>query len=573
MTLFSHHGALRLLPLATSLVCAYSIHAQDLRNAAPPVVPPLAPAEAAAKESAPLSPLPAANEAIVLTTIKGIVLVPDTSPASLQRVVSGVDTTATPLAQSNAIGDYLRQAVGQSASLASLRRLADGISRLLHEQGRNFVSVWLPPQDLTNGVVRVVVRQAVMEGAMKVEGAEYFRPASYLTWIRQQPNALLDEAALQEDIDWINRNPFRNATLAAEAGSALDSTRLALRVREKRPLRIFAGVDNSGTKNTGEERIFTGFNWGNAFGRGDQLSYQFKADPDFHRSITHSLNYLTNLPWRHTLGFSGAWSKTTPDMGPLFNQTGTSWQLGTQYRIPLAAIRSEHVLLKQEFGADLDFKYADNNLDFATIPVVNNSTKIAQLSLLYTLNRETADNSSSLSPRLVLSPGGLLHDNRDAAFDGSRAGAPARYAYFRLDVEHSQNLPAKLRWNISANAQYANVPLLGSEMLAGAGAQAVRGYPESGAFGDSGLVLKNELHAPAWKVSDAQLDAFVFQDQAWLSTNGQGASNIHLSSIGVGIAMNWNPALTFNVTAAWPLKRDVGGEDGARALFRAQLAF
>lgn len=257
------------------LLCSGGLRADELRRAVPPKVPPLAPSALPAAPQ-PSSALPA-DETPLLTALEGIVLVADTTPASLERLVTGVDASAVPLAQPQAIVAHLQAAIGQPASMASLQRLADGVTRLLREQGRVFVSVWIPPQDLTRGVVRVAVRPAHMEEPLQVTGAEHFSPASYLTWMRQQPGEEPDARRLQEDIDWINRNPFRNATLAAERGSTPDSTRLSLRVRERRPFRVFAGADNTGTETTDEQRIFAGLNWGNAFGRGDQLSYQYRA--------------------------------------------------------------------------------------------------------------------------------------------------------------------------------------------------------------------------------------------------------------------------------------------------------
>lgn len=552
---------------------ALSAQAQDLRHAAPPEVPPIAPAAPAPEPQSPSTP--SANDTRLLAELKGIVLVPDAGPASLERLATGVDTSAVPLAQSAAIDARLRQAIGQPASLASLQDLTDAVSRLLREEGRLFVSVWIPPQDLTEGIVRFAVRPAVTEGPVTVVGAEYFSPDSYSGWIRQQPGTEPDAKQLQEDIDWINRNPFRNATLAAAPGSTPDTTRLSLRVRERRPFRVFAGADNTGTESTDEERIFAGFNWGNAFGRGDQLSYQYRADPSRRRSIAHSGSYLADLPWRHWLALSAAWSKATPDLGPMFDQTGKSWQAGAHYHVPLPSHAANNASIKQAFNIGLDFKDTNNNLEFAAIPVMGNKTHVAQVTLGHTLTRETADSFSSLASQLVVSPGRLSKYN-DEAFDGSRAGAQARYAYVRLDGEHSQRLPADLRWDIRANAQYSNVPLLGSEQTAGTGAYAVRGYPESGAFGDKGLVLRNELHLPPlqWdSLPDVSLDTFVFHDAAWLRTVGADAGSIQLSSVGLGAALRWGSAVALDVSVGRPLKRSVAGEDGVRVLSRLQVAY
>lgn len=563
------------LPLVIALTLLGDLaHADDLRHAAPPEVPPLPPvAPAAPATAAPQAPV---SDAPLLAALHGIVLVPDASPAALQRLAAGVDTSAVPLAQMPAITAHLQAAIGQPASLASLRGLANGISRLLREQGQPFVSVWIPPQDLTDGVVRIAVRPAVADGPVRVEGAEYFTPESYLAHVQQAAGVVIDATALQADIDWINRNPFRNATLAAAPGSTPDSTQLALRVRERRPWRIFAGADNTGTESTDEQRIFAGFNWGNAFGRGDQLSYQYRTDPGRKRSTTHSGSYQTDLPWRHTLALSAAWSETTPDLGPVFDQTGKSWQVGAQYRVPLPRLTRPEAVLQQDFSVGLDFKYTNNNLEFAAIPVMDNKTHVAQVTLGYSLSREGANSTSFIAPQLVLSPGGLSKYNDNQAFDGSREGAHARYAYWRLDAEHSQRLPANLRWDVRANGQYSNVPLLGSEQMAGSGVQAVRGYPESQAFGDQGLVLRNELHLPMLVLGqrgDGGVGAFVFYDAAWLRTVGPEAGSTQLSSIGLGASLRLGSAVALDVSAGKPLKRRVAGEDGTRVHVRLQVAY
>lgn len=561
------------LPIAISLALLAGIaQADELRYAAPPEVPPLQAPAAPLPEPQPPAALPA-DETPLLAALVGIVLVPDTSDASLQRLAAGVELSAVPLAQPQPIAAHLQTAIGQPASLASLQRLANDVTRLLREQGRVFVSVWIPPQDLTDGVVRLVVRPALLEGQVEVVGAEHFSAESYLKWVRQQPGVEPDAAQLQADIDWINRNPFRNATLAAAPGSTADSTRLALRVRERRPWRVFAGADNTGTLNTKEERIFAGFNWGNAFGRGDQLSYQYRGDPEGRYSTTHSASYLTDLPWRHGLALSAAWSETTPDLGPVFDQSGTSWQLGAQYRVPLAPQRVGQTLFRQDANIGLDFKYADNNLEFASIPVTDNVTHVAQLNLGYSLSWETATSQSYLSPQLYLSPGRLSSHNDDASFEGSRADASARYAYLRLDGEHSQSLPYGWRWNVQANTQYSGAPLLGSEQIAGTGTYAVRGYPESGAFGDSGIVLRNELHVPGLALGAADLGFFAFYDAAWLKTVRTDGESIELDGAGLGAALRLGPWATLDLAYARPLRRDIGGEDGDRMHFRLQLAY
>lgn len=561
----------RLLPLAALCLLALPSAAQELRRAAPPEVPPLAPPASRPLPEAPARP--AAGDAVrLLDALAGLVVVSDAEPASLQRLGSGVDVTAVPLADTPAMRQHLAQAIGQPVSLASLQRLAQGMGRILREQGHAFVSVWVPPQDLTAGVARVVVRPATVEGPVQVVGARHFSPEAYQAWIRQRPGVAPDIARLQADIAWINRNPFRSAVLAAEPGTAPDTTRLSLRVQEREPLRVFAGVENNGTPATGRNRLFAGANWGNAFGRGDQASYQLRMDPEARRSITHSGDYQMDLPWRHVLAASGAWSRSDPDLGPDFRQRGTTWQLGLRYRIP-DAWRSG--AWTGSLAAGLDAKYADNNLEFSATPVFGTVTRIAQAVLQADVRHDRGENgTTSATLMLVLSPGGTGSRNTDEAFAPSRQGAPARYAYGRLDLDHRQRLQAGWTWATQLSLQWTGVPLLGSEQIAAGGAT-LRGYPESAAFGDRGAAWMNEWHAPGFALpSGGQGNVFAFVDAATLQTRGTGAESLRLASLGLGTDVSLGANMSARVLVGFPLLEPPGRSfPAARVQARLNWAF
>ena len=152
---------------------------------------------------------------------------------------------------------------------------------------------------------------------------------------------------------------------------------------------------------------------------------------------------------------------------------------------------------------------------------------------------------------MYASPGKLSAHNNDASFDVARAGAKATYVYGRLDGQYSLPLSRNFTWTINASAQAASSPLLGTEQLAGGGSAAVRGYPESVAFGDEGLLVSTALHLPAFSPfgSGGNVDAFVFIDAASLQNRGPDASMTHLASTGIGL--NYNVGRHASLTASY----------------------
>jgi hemolysin activation/secretion protein len=465
----------------------------------------------------------------------------------------GLDVSRVPSLQNLGFELIANLFLDEPVSRESLNRLLVGVRQQAQLQGKKFLSIYLPPQDITGGYVQIVVSQARSEGPVVVQGARYFSSADYRAALNQPPGQPIDAARLQDAVAWLNRNPYRHAVLAAEPGDKAGTTVLVLNVQERRPWQVDTGYDNTGSPTTDEDRVYAGVTWGNAFGRGDQLSYRYTADPASEHSQTHSGSYTAYLPRGRTLTAYGAWTKIESMMPEPFTQEGHSWQAGARYDLPL---KKSAAGWTRSLGFMADFKYADNNLEFATIPVTNNVTHIAQLGASLALSRQWASRSLGLTATLYASPGGLTAHNDDASFDASRAGAKAGYVYGKLDLQFTQGLPGGCWWSTVASLQKASGPLLGTEQLNGGGAYAVRGYRESSAFGDDGIVLSNELHPPAlsWTKGRGQLDAFVFVDAAWLDTQGPGADSFDLASIGPGL--NCRLGRHFNLRAAygWTLK-------------------
>lgn len=514
-----------------------------------------------AQNSLPDGTQPLPGETVLIPRLNGIVCVPDAADADapVPAGFAGVDTSRTPALTDPAAAELMRMFLGKPASFGSLDRLAIGVRTWLRATGQSFVVAYIPPQELSGGVVRLVVRRATLDGDLKVEGAHWFSEESYLAALPIAAGDEIDGAALQSGVERLNRNPYRRVALAAEAGDKTGSTRLVLRAKEERPWQFTVGANNSGTATTGRNRVTAGVNWGNAFGRGDTLGYNYSADPDFKYSSSHSLNYGTTFKSGNSLALFASASKNESVLPQPLTQKGSSWQVGTRYGIPLEKNASGW---ERNLSLAADFKYSDNNLEFATIPITNNAMEIVQFGATWSARREGA----GLSATLYVSPGKLSAYNDDASFDVARAGAKARYAYGRLDGQYSLPLPRSFAWTINASAQAASGPLLGMEQLAGGGSAAVRGYPESSAFGDEGLLVNTALHLPAFsplKFND-RADTFVFLDAAALYNRDPFGDATHLASVGLGL--NYQYGRHFSLTASYGRQlTDIPATAGARA--------
>ena len=329
-------------------------------------------------------------------------------------------------------------------------------------------------------------------------------------------------------------HPFRGVTVnfAQPNENVLGTTDLIFEVADKRPLKFFAGMDNSLTEITGENRLFLGGAWYDAFmlGKNHQLGAQvFSAlDPD--ELLGFSVNY--QIPWQDqkfdqfTELFASYADSTAQVMlgGIPTDSTGSSLIFGGRHYLelpelfgatdlsqPLVGDKRPHLWAKKdreamglhhEVGAGFDVKVSDNNLMFGGTTVAASPADIVQFVLEYNARQTDPTGDTNLTAQLYVSPGDITDNNTTEAFNPLRKDADAAYVYTRLKLEREQDLPFpgtdgnSMMVRGALTGQYASSNLLASEQLGLGGFSSVRGYPERALRGDLGVIFNLELFSP-----------------------------------------------------------------------------
>ncbi len=547
-------------------------HAQDLRRIEPKPVPSqVEPPEAepvTPKEPAPPSP---ADETVMDKALKYLVFITDSKQVKVNPPVPkrGIDARMVSMLGTETARNILSPFMGQPVSMASLNRLIASLYLYYSEQDLPFVSITLPEQDITHGVVQILV----IEGSLNevaIEGARYFSEDLYRSMLRLKPGEPIRKSIMEQDVEWINRNPFRAGNFFLKSGKdTTGTTDLVLRVKERLPLRVYAGCNNRGSRISGKHHLETGFNWGNAFGLGHRLNYQFTTNTSAEDYIGHSGSYLIPLPWRHLLTISGSSSHTRSRLAAPLSQKGKSSQWSLRYEAPLSDIGK----YTHRVSAFFDYKKSDNNLEFSSIPVTDNETNIFQWNLQYNGSIPDTWGVTSFSARGTYSPGSLGSKNKDEFFSISRANADAQYAYAALDLTRTNYLPRGFSLFLLGRAQVADGNLLGSEQMQFGGAFSIRGYEEGDTYGDQGYILTQELRAPPvipsrWLKLEGvedRLQLYLFHDYG-VSRNvdllaGEDRSII-LQSVGIGMKYFVGRYFSLNFDCGWRQRVTEGTEMG-----------
>ena len=185
---------------------------------------------------------------------------------------TGIDTQfGGPTAQNDALRRRLAKFVGQPLSFRLLSEIQADITKFYRENGRSLVSVTVPQQEITGGVVQINITAFVL-ATTRFEGADPQAEGFLRRQVRLRPGEEVDTDTLLDDVNWLNQNPYRHVSVVFAPGETLNSTNLTLRVRSGRPWSGYAGLSNAGTRDTGEFRVFAGANVSALPWRDQQLS-------------------------------------------------------------------------------------------------------------------------------------------------------------------------------------------------------------------------------------------------------------------------------------------------------------
>lgn len=303
------------------------VHGQvDLNRKRPEEQPkefPAAPRKTATPQVAPPPSTPVEGAAAVsFPVVKAIVFIRSydvdfkKAPAATNGIIIPPELT---LIEHPKVRTMLAPYLGQSLDPAKISAMENSLWEFCRDVRKNpLVAIAVPPptaaaRDL--GIVQVVfVDGKISDLSIRNEGHVWFSTNFIRNHIRQATNQSFNQRVFDLDLEALNSNPFLGLGYTLKPGLVPATTDLEVEVKDRFPVRPYVGFEDTGTELLGRNRFLAGGNWGNAFGWGHQLNYQYMADIEFRHLSAHSASYILPLPWRHRLEFSGSYvtAKATP---------------------------------------------------------------------------------------------------------------------------------------------------------------------------------------------------------------------------------------------------------------------
>jgi hemolysin activation/secretion protein len=543
----------RLLTIGLTFVLAMpglGLRAQDFQREGPKAVPAVA-APTVAPNGAGEKPID--DNQVLLQDLKAVVFVPSPKDVAASGLTArGVELHGVNVPSPKKFEAKVQGYLGHPLTRGKLNGMINDVIAYFRNHDRPIIDVIVPQQEITNGVVQLVLLEGRV-GGVSVAGNHWFRDREFTSNFRLKNGDQISSRQLQSDLDWMNQNPFHSTDVVYHPGKELGETDIVLQTSDRFPVRFYGGYEDSGNAPTGYDRYEAGFNWGDAFnlGLGQQMDYQYTISGNGTSLRAHAGSYVIPLPWRHTLTFFGSYADTHGEIPPFLNIIGRSYQISGRYGIPLPTLNYASLTLKENFSFGADYKYNNNSLEFGGAGAGQTLVDVDQLAFSYDGSLNDPYGQTTINDTLYYSPGNWGGNNNDRAFDLSHPGASSEYTYDTLTLQRVTKLPADFSLLLRGTLQFSDGNLTPSEQLGFGGYDTVRGYDEREVNTDEGYIFTAELRTPPLSLGEIfhfpafqdQLQFLAFWDcgSAHNHTLLPGEVNeIGLSSVGGGVRYTIN---------------------------------
>jgi hemolysin activation/secretion protein len=496
----------------------------------------------------------AADDQELLPALVGIAIAPsaDAALALQSRMQHGIRIEGFSDAETAALREAAGAFLDKPVSLKSLDRMTSRLEAALRSQGRMFMRISFPDQEITSGLVALRISPAIA-GQVLMAGKPGFGAKFAANAFRTRPGDLISGDVVLDDLDWLNENPLRRASIAYGDGATNDTLDLTMRLTADKPWRVYGGIDNQLSENLGDERLFIGYQHGDLFSLDHRFTGQYTSALEFDRLQGVSGSYEIPLPSRHLLDILAGYTESESDvLGPL-DQSGEFSRLGLSYRMPLPRFRSTG----HEWRMGMEFR----NNDYLFPNGSNATVKFFQIETGWNAKRIDRFGTTRLDASLLYSPGQGILGSEDEDFIALGASG-AESLILRLDAERTWKLGDAGMLLGRFRGQVADSDLLSSDQIYTGGANRVRGFDETVGYASNGMFASIEMRSRSFHAGRAgDWLAVAFVDGAVLDRDYPSFPG-ELLSTGMGLRWRLSDHLSAKADLGIPLTYP-NDEDGA----------
>jgi hemolysin activation/secretion protein len=378
--------------------------------------------------------------------------------------------------------------IGRCLTLDDINNLLAAITNQYFERGYVTSRAYIPPQDLSGGVLQLVV----IEGKVQSLDTMALSPRGIDLSFPTGAGEVLNLRDLEQGIDQLNRLPSNHSRLQLFPGDEPGMSRIEIgNTPPAGGWRMVTSLDNSGQESTGERQAGINYSLDNPFGLVDFMSLHVQTNAEsVSTGSADSVALHYDLPlgyWNFDLD-AAAFEYKSRVAGAVVS-FDTSGESNSQ---SLRVSRLWHRDQSSKSGGRF-YLWRRKNLNFIEDVMLETSSRTlasAGLEAWYQRNIRQGGWNISLACDRGLDALGAQND------DGRLYAEPrAEFSKVRFNAGYYRELGAGMPLNYSArlNGQHSRDILYSLEQISIGSPYSVRGYKEQGASGNKGAWLRQEL--------------------------------------------------------------------------------
>jgi hemolysin activation/secretion protein len=472
--------------------------------------------------------------------------------------------------------------LGENKNIGDVEAARTALEKAYQGSGYLTVFVDIPEQKVKDGVVRLRVTEGQVE-RLRVTGSRYYS----LGAIREKTPELAEGSVpyfpdVQKQLAAVNRGGDRKVTPVLRPGVSPGKVEVDLKVDDSLPVHGSVELNNRYSADTSHTRLLANLRYDNLWQKEHSLSIGLQTAPENTEDTSVFLaNYVWPLDSGDYMAVYGLISNSDVAAVGDVNVLGDGKIAGLRYIMPL---RSREGFF-HTLTLGVDYKKFNDTVTLLGADSVDTPISYMPFTLGYEANLYAARSMTQFTSALNFSLRGLADEEVECLpgvylneFACKRWMAEANYAFLRLEVKHTHQL--ENGWSLFGRVlgQAASGPLISNEQFSAGGVDTVRGYTESIAAGDNGLVAGIELRTPSLgKETLDELIFYAFAEGASLSVlealPGQ-IDQYDLLSAGLGLRFKGWGGVSGYLDLAYPFEGVSQVEAGdVRADFRLGYAW
>lgn len=427
--------------------------------------------------------------------------------------------------------------LGPGRSEQDVEQARAALEKAYHDLGFQTVSVNVPPQRPTHGIVVLQVTEATV-GRLRVKGSRFYS----VEQIKKMAPSLEEGTVpnfndVQRDIIGLNQIADRQVTPSLKPGVIPGTVDVELTVKDKLPLHGSVELNNRYSANTTPLRLDLSARYDNLWQLGHTIGLGFQIAPQRPSdAIVYSAYYIARMPSIDWLGLMLQATRQNSQVATLggTNSLGNGEIYGGRFLINLPSRNG----FFHSLSVGMDYKHFIQDLTIGN-SLVSSPVSYWPFSLNYNATSVGKHYETALNAGVTFSFRGTS-SQEEYEFDNRRYNADTNFFYFRGSLEHTQKLPMDFQLFASVQGQATADPLLDTEQFSLGGLSTVRGYLESVVVGDNALCGSLELRTPSllgWLGDGHECRVFVFLDGGVATLNDplpEQTSQFNMWSYGIG---------------------------------------